>query len=322
MKKLLIAVVAVFALLAVAYLAVRDNFHPVVSGEVYRSAQLSPARLKDAIQKNGIRTVLNLRPVHDHSNWYPPEVEATNELGADHVTIGMLRSSARIRNVLDIYETLQSVEQPVLVHCRSGIDRTGLASVMSLLMRDGFTPDDAAAQVSWRYGAFADTIGRPFLEQYRSWLGAEGATHSPQVFENWLYQDYVDPTGNVYFLVHPIRGQAWHRPLGRGDRFEVRRSESPLLELDGWAIDSRKQELLAGVSLTLGGKPMSRAEYGIHFPWLSDTFDDPALLDSGWAVMHSLYSVEDGCHDLRITFTRQDGSSWESPPAGKICVSQ
>lgn len=320
MKKLVVILLAVFVLLSLGYLAVRDNFHAVIPGEVYRSAQLSTGKLEEVVRENGIRTIINLRPVHDHSNWYPAEVETADALGVNHITIGMLRSSARVDNVLSIYETLETVEEPVLLHCRSGIDRTGLASAMSLLMRGEHTPEEAAEQVNWRYGAVADTIGRPFLDQYRDWLAAEDAMHTPEVFESWLYDDYVDPTGNIYFLIHPIRGQQWHRPLGRGDRFEVRRSESPLLELDGWAIDARRQEVLAGVSLTLGGKRMARAEYGIHFPWLSESFADEKLLDSGWAVRHSLYNVEDGCHDLKLTFTRQDGSSWESPPAAEICV--
>jgi protein tyrosine/serine phosphatase len=46
-----------------------ENFHAVVPGELYRSAQLSGSRLERHIQAEGIRTVINLRGPNPGSAW-------------------------------------------------------------------------------------------------------------------------------------------------------------------------------------------------------------------------------------------------------------
>ena len=46
------------------YLAVLHwdgNFHTVIPGELYRSAQLSPTQIETYVRENGIRSIVNLR---------------------------------------------------------------------------------------------------------------------------------------------------------------------------------------------------------------------------------------------------------------------
>lgn len=325
MRNVIRFAVILLAVVAVATLTVytqRDNFDAVIPGEVYRSAQLSGEELKVVAGEHDIRSVVNLRPVRkDGSDWYAEEIAAARELGIDHYTIGMSQTAPRVDNILALRTLLDEVERPVLVHCASGVDRTGLASVMILLREGNRSIEEIKRQVSWRYGAVAEnTIGRVFLDQYVDWLAENGKAHSPETFDAWLETDYVDPTGNVYFLIHAIRGKTWWRPYGDGEQFEVSRGDGTILELNGWAFDSRNQTLLADISLSLGGIPLADAEYGIHFPWLAEHFDNPELLDSGWAVQQPLGAFPDGCQDLRLTFLRKDGSQWETPPAARICI--
>lgn len=318
---------AIFLLLlggAGAY-ATRDNFDAVIDGEVYRSAQLSADKLREVVREHDIRTVVNLRPVRrEGSEWYREETAAAHELGIEHVTLGMSQTTPRIDNIMALRELLDEVETPVLVHCASGVDRTGLASTMVLLREGEQTPEEIQRQVSWRYGAILqDSIGKTFLAQYRAWLADNGQTHSPDVFDQWLENDYVDPSGNFHFYIHPIRGQAWGRPLGlyeEGEKFTVSRGDSNILHMDGWAFDTRNQEPLAGISFTLGGKDMVEARYGLHYDWLINDFGREEYLDTGWEIDQPLDRFEPGCHDLRITFHRKNGTSWETPPAGRICI--
>ncbi|MDX1556238.1 MAG: hypothetical protein R3212_09445, partial [Xanthomonadales bacterium] len=147
---------------------------------------------------------------------------------------------------------------------------------------------------------------------------------SPAVFNRWLDQDYVDPSGNVYFYIHPIREQPWGRPWGRyeeGVEYQVSRGESSALHLDGWAFDTDNEIPLAGIAFSLGDGPAREAQYGLHFPWLAEDFGTDRYVDTGWSIELPLESVPDGCHDLRITFERRDGGRWRSPPAARICVS-
>ena len=116
-----------------------------------------------------------------------------------------------------------------------------------------------------------DSAGKVFLGQYRAWLERQGKTHSPQVFAGWLANDYVDPTGNIHFLVHAIGGKPWLKPLG-GDagreRFNIDRQAGGRLELDGWAFDSYRRGALKDVTVFLGGRALEQAEYGLPTEWL------------------------------------------------------
>lgn len=322
MKRTVTIFLAVVAIAAAAVYTQRDNFDAVIPGEVYRSAQLSGEELKAVVREHGIRNVINLRPVRDDgSGWYAEEIAAVEELSIGHRTIGMSQTAPRVDNILALHNLLDEVEPPFLVHCASGVDRTGLASVMVLLRQGEQSIEEIGRQVSWRYGAVAEnTIGRVFLEQYSGWLADNDKTHSPEVFDAWLRTDYVDPTGNVHFLIHAIRGKTWWRPYGDGETFEVSRSDGDVLGLDGWAFDTKNQTLLADISLSLGGQALRDAEYGIHSPWLAEHFSNPEYLDSGWAVQQPLGAFPDGCHDLRLTFHRKDGSEWQTPPAARICI--
>ena len=58
------------------------NFAPVVAGEVYRSNQVTAARLARYRDSYGIRTVLNLRGASPGSDWYDEEARAAAHLAA------------------------------------------------------------------------------------------------------------------------------------------------------------------------------------------------------------------------------------------------
>lgn len=323
-RTLFTAIILLLMMGGFAY-ATRDNFDSVIPGVVYRSAQLSGEKLKDVVREHDIRTVINLRPVRkEGSEWYPEEMAVVNELGIEHITLGMSQTTPRIDNILALRSLIDEVEPPVLVHCASGVDRTGLASVM-ILLRDGRqTPEEIQRHVSWRYGAIGqDSIGRTFLAQYRQWLAQGNLSHTPELFDQWLENDYVDPSGNFHFYIHPIRGQAWGRPLGlyqEGEKFIVSRGDSNILHMDGWAFDTRNREPLADISFTLGDVAMVDANYGLHYDWLINDFGRQEYLDTGWEIDQPLDRFEPGCHDLHITFYRQDGTHWQTPPAARICI--
>lgn len=326
MKRILLFVTAILVLVIAGgtYYVVGGHYREVIPGKAYRGAQMDGERLKQVVREHDIRTVINLRPIREDSGWYEEEVAAVEELGIELYTAGLSQTTPRVDNIRQLRAVMEEAEWPILFHCGSGVDRTGLASAMLLLLEGELSPQQVERQVSWRHGAiFPDSTGRLFLSQYREWLAQTGRTHTPDVFDEWLANDYVDPSGNFHFYIHPIREQVWGRPLGlydEGFEFEVSRSASPILHMDGWAFDTNELRPLAGISFTLGGIPMVAAEYGHHFPWLIEDFGNEDLLYTGWSIDQPLDPIPDGCHDLRITFERLDGSRWQTPPAARICV--
>src|SRR6266536_3290552 len=60
------------------------NLHAVSAGTLYRSAQLSKAETRWAVQEYRIKSVLNLRGAHAGQRWYDEEIAAAGELGLTH----------------------------------------------------------------------------------------------------------------------------------------------------------------------------------------------------------------------------------------------
>src|SRR5947199_6882810 len=55
------------------------NWHAVLPGFAYRSAQLSPDQLRAAARRVGVRTVVNLRGTSPDFDWYLDESRATRD---------------------------------------------------------------------------------------------------------------------------------------------------------------------------------------------------------------------------------------------------
>jgi protein tyrosine/serine phosphatase len=89
----------------------------------------------------------------------------------------------RILRLLDIYRASPG---PVLLHCKSGADRAGLAAGLCLLFEGG-SANDALRQLSWRFGhikqARTGILDAFFLRYQREGEGRK-------TFLEWLDQDY------------------------------------------------------------------------------------------------------------------------------------
>lgn len=75
-KRAGLAVLGTSALLGsyLGYLQLSGNFAPVIAGEVYRSAQPSPADIREYAARNGIRSIINLRGENVGKAWYDEEI--------------------------------------------------------------------------------------------------------------------------------------------------------------------------------------------------------------------------------------------------------
>lgn len=147
----------------VGILILSGNFHEVLPGQFYRSAQLSGERLGAEIDRYGIKTVINLRGENAGKAWYDEEVAATAAHGATHVNFGFsARKDLTPEKTQQLLTLLKTAEQPILVHCMSGADRTGLASVIFLQQVAGVDEEEAEWQLSPIFGH----INLPFFAAY------------------------------------------------------------------------------------------------------------------------------------------------------------
>lgn len=133
-----------------------NNFHTVVAGSVYRSAQPSRTDLEKYHQQLGIRSVVNLRGINANARWYRDEVNTTKSLGIELINFAMSAkhrmSQARARELIQV---LARAPKPMLIHCNGGADRTGLAASLYLAGVAKIPEEEAEGQLSILYGHFA-----------------------------------------------------------------------------------------------------------------------------------------------------------------------
>lgn len=146
-----------------AYLGILQltgNFHEVVAGELYRSNQPSATQIASYVKNYGIRTIVNLRGKNDGAGWYGEEIAKASELGLAHVDFRMSASrELSMDEIARLTSLMRDLPKPILIHCQSGSDRTGLASAIYLNQITGMDAEEAEGQLSIRYGHF----GIPYL---------------------------------------------------------------------------------------------------------------------------------------------------------------
>jgi protein tyrosine phosphatase (PTP) superfamily phosphohydrolase (DUF442 family) len=152
------------------------NLYPVVDGEYYRSAQLEPARLEQVIRNYGIRSILNLRGAQPGDPSYEGEVALAKRLNVGHYDVALsARKTVSPEELEAILALLRQAPKPVLIHCESGADRTGLISAV-VRIEQGDPPMQARRQLGLRYGHFP-WLGNATVamdESFDAYLEAKG----------------------------------------------------------------------------------------------------------------------------------------------------
>ncbi len=137
------------------YLFLTGNFHEVVPDELYRSGQLDPEQIALYQKRHGIRTVLNLRGENTGMEWYDKEIAATKKLGIKHLDFRMsAKRELSTTQALQLIDIMRTAPKPLLIHCHSGANRTGLAAALYLAGVKRRGEEISERQISLRYGHF------------------------------------------------------------------------------------------------------------------------------------------------------------------------
>ena len=152
------------------YLQITGNFHSVIDGQFYRSAQPTSEDLASYVRTHGIKTVINLRGKHPGAAWYDDEVKTAQELGLTHIDFGMSSSKLISPDKAErLVELMASAPKPILIHCLSGADRSGLASSLYVRKIAGLDAASAAGQLSFYYGHVGIPVVSTAYAMDRSW---------------------------------------------------------------------------------------------------------------------------------------------------------
>lgn len=152
------------------FIALTGNFHPVVANEVYRSAQVSKADIAAYHETYGIRSILNLRGAAPGEAWYDEEIAASAALGVTHADFAMNASvQLSAAEAGQLIALMREMPKPLLVHCRHGSDRTGLAMSLYLAAISGADEATAEGQLSLWFGHFAVPVLSDAWPMDQSW---------------------------------------------------------------------------------------------------------------------------------------------------------
>lgn len=159
----------------------------VVPGLIARSNQPLPWQIA-AEGRAGIRTIINLRGNRTGCGSDVLGREAAARAGITVIDAPFESRGAPHRDrLLRLAGLLETAAMPALIHCKSGADRAGLIAAVILLLR-GATAEEAARQLSWRFGhvkAGKTGILDLFLARY-----AAARAESGIGFLDWVREGY------------------------------------------------------------------------------------------------------------------------------------
>lgn len=119
--------------------------------DAWRAAQPAPHDIA-RFARDGVRTIVNLRGPRDCSS-YELEAEACARHGITLVDYQVRsRAAPTVSEIKGAKALFETIEYPVLMHCKSGADRAGLMSALFMHFREGLPIDEAKRQLSLKFG--------------------------------------------------------------------------------------------------------------------------------------------------------------------------
>jgi protein tyrosine/serine phosphatase len=180
-----------------------------ISDELVRTNQPWPHQLAHW-KRQGIRTVINLRGGFDGS-FYALEKEACQRLGLELVNFTFASREVPSRaQVLGARKLFQDIAYPALMHCKSGADRAGVASVLYMHFRQGKTIREAVDQLGLRYLHVKQGKTGVLDYAFERYL-AEGEPAGLS-FVEWVESPAYDPKG----MKATFQSQMWGRLITEG----------------------------------------------------------------------------------------------------------
>jgi uncharacterized protein (TIGR01244 family) len=172
-----------------------------LSHRAWRSSQPAPHDIK-RLAKRGLKTIINLRGDRDCGSYRLEEI-ACRRHGVQLINFTVKSRQAPERKVFhDAKALFETIEYPVLLHCKSGADRVGLMSVLYMIFKEGLPVEEAKNQLSLRYGHIRQADTGVLDMVFDSYLSH--SSQEPITFLDWVDRHYDDKAINANF-----RARSW-----------------------------------------------------------------------------------------------------------------
>lgn len=180
------------------------NFYTVIDNKIYRSAQPDIYNIKQWQQQFNIHSILNLRGQDFSSNdknnneimSYSKKQLNSLKLYYVELSSDLLPTPTELNLIIDYIE---HSPKPMLIHCKNGVDRSGLVSAIAKILNN-YSVDDALQEFTWTKGFL------PYREQdilkilffdYKNWLKDSNRFSTKENFIYWAKNKYIPSYYNV-----------------------------------------------------------------------------------------------------------------------------
>ncbi|MBN8598476.1 MAG: tyrosine-protein phosphatase [Planctomycetes bacterium] len=136
-----------------AYKAIKPDLWPkrlaeVVPGKIYRSSELSPAAMEHLARETGLKTIIDLGVAPDGDPRDRRQQLSAQALGIQRYKFNLIGDASGNPNeyLAALRLALNPENQPVLIHCATGAQRTSCAIALLRMAAQGYTVDQALAE--------------------------------------------------------------------------------------------------------------------------------------------------------------------------------
>jgi tyrosine-protein phosphatase SIW14 len=167
------------------YRAVYDHgrrLREVEAGVLYRSGCLTAGGFADAVQRLGIKTIINLQDEYPDpavrvsylDTRTTAETEICKRLGVKYIylapdLVSRQKTGSEHPHAIDQFLAIMDdpSNHPVLIHCKAGLHRTGVMAAVYRMTYQGWSPQAALQEAKANgFGEFAATSANEYIEQY------------------------------------------------------------------------------------------------------------------------------------------------------------
>jgi protein tyrosine/serine phosphatase len=135
------------------YMEEWSNFHAITPGKAYRSGETDRDELEYYVAKYNIKSILNLQGIRASDQHYRDEIAVCRERDLAHYDLQLSADKEPSRDTIDQLICIFKVApRPILIHCKAGSDRAGLAAAIWKVVVDGESKRLAAEHLCLRYG--------------------------------------------------------------------------------------------------------------------------------------------------------------------------
>ncbi len=311
-----------------SFLLFNNNFQEVVDGRIFRSAQLSGAKLEKHIRRYELKTIINLRGKNKGKEWYEREKEIA---ARNHVELYDLRLEALTLpavSLLDpIVETLQSAERPLLIHCRSGVDRTGLVSALALAIE--LDPPISLVKnqlpLNFLTRSSRNSVGVVFFSAYEKWLGNTNNEHNVDNLLFFINHEYVDNSGNIEYAIDSVQHVIFRAKTKKSKRVATVHLGPENITIRGWAFHERSKLPVHDLFVVIDHTLMERAKFEVFRPDVIEAYSlnkDVGNTKHGWVADFESKHLSLGCHDVSLRIVNDRLGQFDIPTNVEFWIEQ